>query len=112
MLQNTKARHIPSSRMKTETTQKQNLSLAVSQAERALECQERAQKGEGAEQQKRGFLRGQQCAPVALWREAEGCEGGQNPPKDSKELLFPLTPLHPAAWAAGLLPKNQDGFDL
>lgn len=112
MLQNTKAWCIPSSRVKTGTTQKQNLSLAVSPAEQALECQERAQKGGAAEQPKRGFLRAQQCASAALWREAEGCESNQNPSKDSKELLFPLTPLHPAAWAAGLLPKNQDSFDL
>lgn len=75
MLQNTKARHIPSSRVETGTIQKQNLSLAVSQVERAPECQELAWKGGGAEQQKRAFLKGQWCAQAALWREAVGCEG-------------------------------------
>lgn len=75
MLQNTKARHIPSGRVKTGTTQQQNLSLAVSQAERAPECQEQARKAGGAEQQKRAFRKDRRCAPAALQREAEGCEG-------------------------------------
>jgi len=75
MLQNTKAWRVPSGSVKTGTTQKQNLSLAVSQAERAPECQERAWKGGGAEQQKNAFLKGQRSAPAALQREAGSCEG-------------------------------------
>lgn len=63
MFQITKARHIPSGRVKTGTIQKHKLSLAVSQAEGSPECQEQARKKGGAEQQKRTFLKGQQRVP-------------------------------------------------
>lgn len=69
MLQNTKAWRIPSSRGKTGTTQKQNLSLAASQAEQLLSARN-SMEGRGTEQHKGAFL-----TLAALWRGAEGCEG-------------------------------------
>lgn len=77
MLQITKAWHIPSGRVKTGTIQKQNLSLGISQAERAPECQEQSRKREGLSSKKRAFLKGWQCVPAASQRAVRAsCEVG------------------------------------
>lgn len=93
MLQITKAWHIPSGRVKTGTIQEQNLSLAVSQAERAPECQEQSWKREGLSSKKELFLRAgsvfqQLCRRPWGQHVRLGCL--QTSSKGSRELLFPL----------------------
>lgn len=117
MLQNTKAWHIPSSRGKTGTTQKRNLSLALGQAEQAPECQEQAWKGGGTEQHEGAFL-----TLAALWRGAEGCEGSmwdwEAPRILQRAARSCCSPSHTPApmlllhrqWVCS--PKNQNSFDL
>ena len=112
MLQNTKARHIPSGRVETETTQKQNLSLAVSQAEWAPECQEQAWKGGGAEQQKRAFLKGQRCIPGKrrVARAARGVGMLSDFFKGQQGAAVPLHTPPSCSMGSGSAPKKSEWF--
>lgn len=99
--------------MKTGTTQKQNLSLAVSQAEQAPECQERARKGGGAEQQKRAFLKGRRCVPAALRKAVRtACEVGMCSDFFKGQQGAAVPPHAPPACSmgSGSGPKKSESF--
>lgn len=118
MLQNTKAWRIPSSRVKTGTTQKRNLSLAVSQAERAPECQEQAWKGGGLSSIKELFSPQQPCGGKQR-AVREACGIGMLPEFFKGQLGAAVRPhthrppcpvlLH-RQWVCS--PKKQNTFDL
>lgn len=109
MLQNTKALHIPSSGVKTGTTQKQNLSLAGSQAQQLLQHQEQTQKGGKAwAAPKVLFLWPRMCSGLTerskeLWFN----EGSAWSLPSWKGILIPIASLCRVVWALGLLPKNE-----